>query len=204
MISDDNFGFLNKIDWNIASRTDKKVSAVMNVISCKLLKFTDNPEEEIKFNLNNLLPKDIIIHKVIEMSQTFISRHNNSREYHYILPSYIFKPNDFSKRRNSINTINALSASNVLSYDISNIPDYSYTITSEFHKKFKSICEFYNGVNNYHNFTKKINFKDDSAKRLIYTFNCDELINLNSFECIKFTVIGQSFLYNQIRKMIGK
>ncbi len=35
-ISEYNYGFINKINWMRASRTDKVVSAVMNVVSIRL------------------------------------------------------------------------------------------------------------------------------------------------------------------------
>ena len=76
LISDCNYGTLSKIDWNVASRTDKNVSAVLNMISCKLIKYSDKPEVEITTNLNKILPSDIRIHKIIEMSKKFISRYN--------------------------------------------------------------------------------------------------------------------------------
>ena len=46
-ISECNFGNLSKIGWMRASRTDKGVSAVMNVVSCKLHKYPDELEDVI-------------------------------------------------------------------------------------------------------------------------------------------------------------
>ena len=42
-----------------------------------------------------------------------------------------------------------------------------------------------------------------SSQRHIIEMNCDDIIDLGDFQAIKFKIIGQSFLYNQIRKMIG-
>ena len=57
-----------------ASRTDKGVSAIMNVVSCKLHKHADKTEEEIKKLLNEILPKDIKVFKFFEVSNTFDSK----------------------------------------------------------------------------------------------------------------------------------
>ena len=48
-----------------------------------------------------------------------------------------------------------------------------------------------------------MSFKDESTNRHIYELSCNEIIEYEGFQAIKFKIIGQSFLYNQIRKMIG-
>jgi tRNA pseudouridine38-40 synthase len=48
-----------------------------------------------------------------------------------------------------------------------------------------------------------MSFKEESTNRHIYELSCNEIIEFDSFQAIKFKIIGQSFLYNQIRKMIG-
>ena len=52
-------GNLQKVGWSRSSRTDKKVSAVFNMISCKLHKYDD--EETMKEKINKLMPEDIKI-----------------------------------------------------------------------------------------------------------------------------------------------
>ena len=54
-----NIGSLQKVGWARASRTDKKVSAVFNMISCKLHKLDD--ESVMKEKINKKLPEDIKI-----------------------------------------------------------------------------------------------------------------------------------------------
>lgn len=46
-------------------------------------------------------------------------------------------------------------------------------------------------------------FSDSATSRHIYEVSCNEIIDFKHFEAIKFKIVGQSFLYNQIRKMIG-
>ena len=91
-ISPCNYGNLKKINWMRASRTDKGVSAIMNVISVKLHKYPDVDEIDMKEKLNKVLPKDIHIFRIIEVSDHFDSKdNNNNREYHYILPTFLLE-----------------------------------------------------------------------------------------------------------------
>ena len=81
--------------------------------------------------------------------------------------------------------------------------DYQFRMTPEYHEKIQNICKFYKGTKKYHNYTRKMAFKDESTNRHIYELSCLELIEFENFQAIKFKIVGQSFLYNQIRKMIG-
>ena len=56
-----------------ASRTDKGVSAIMNVVSVKLHKYPDIDEIDMKNKLNKVLPKDIKIFRIKRFNQ-FLSR----------------------------------------------------------------------------------------------------------------------------------
>ena len=108
-ISPCNYGNLKKVNWMRASRTDKGVSAIMNVVSVKLHKYPDIDEIDMKNKLNKVLPKDIKIFRIIEVSDHFDSKdNNNNREYHYIIPTFVFekkkkKENDDEKEENNIN-----------------------------------------------------------------------------------------------------
>jgi tRNA pseudouridine38-40 synthase len=191
LISECNYGTLQKIGWMRASRTDKKVSAIMNVVSCKLHKYPEMDEDTIKSAANELLPSDIKIFRIIEVSKSFDSKNmNNNRVYHYILPSFMLEPKILNpdRVRTGIDKFNG---------------NYNFRITPEYHEKIKTVCKFFKGSKKYHNYTKKLNFHDPSSVRHIYEFSCDELIDFESFQAIKFKIVGQSFLYNQIRKMIG-
>lgn len=70
----------------------------MNVISCKLHLYKDRDDDQNKQLINDLLPNDIKIIKILEVSSSFDSKEsNNNREYHYIIPSFCFKPKAMSK-----------------------------------------------------------------------------------------------------------
>jgi tRNA pseudouridine38-40 synthase len=190
MISECNYGVLQKIGWMRASRTDKKVSAIMNVISCKLHKDPTLDEEDMKKLINENLPKDIKVFRMIEMSRTFDSKgDNNNREYHYIIPSFMLEPKEnYNSIGKSIDTF---------------VGNYNFRISPEYHDKIKEIARVFRGSKKYHNYTKKLSFSDASSQRHIYELSCIDLIDFEKFQAIKFKIIGQSFLYNQIRKMIG-
>lgn len=194
-ISECNYGHLGKIDWMRASRTDKGVSAIMNVVSCKLHKHPDLDENQMKKNVNELLPQDIRVFRIIEVSSHFNSKDNNdSREYHYIVPTFVFEPIEKDSKMIEKNDIK--------------VPEnyranYKYRITNELHDKLKEFCNNYLGTKNYHNYTKGQMFSQMNSQRIMKEVTCDELIEEGDLQLIKFKIIGQSFLYNQIRKMIG-
>jgi tRNA pseudouridine38-40 synthase len=102
-----------------------------------------------------------------------------------------------------------------------------YRVTSEKLELFRRALDFFVGTKSYHNFTTGKESEDDSAKRYITECICSDPFNSNSFpslsnklplvsnydECdsndnkniewVCITVSGQSFLLNQIRKMVG-
>jgi tRNA pseudouridine38-40 synthase len=178
-----------------ASRTDKGVSAIMNVVSCKLHKHADKTEEDLKKSLNEILPNDIKVFKFFEVSNTFDSKNmNNNREYHYVLPTFCLEPKiteDKDRLPKEQNTLQKF------------LGNYKFRINSELMEKVKLICAGFKGSKKYHNYTRKMASSDPSSRRHIYEVSVDELIEYQDFEAIRFKIVGQSFLYNQIRKMIG-
>ena len=204
-ISECNYGNLSKINWMRASRTDKGVSAIMNVISAKLHKYPNIDEVEMKNRLNSVLPKDIKIFRIIEVSNNFDSKdNNNNREYHYILPTFLLeqKKDEDEKLNENINNKNNDKEEKFC------IPDdykanYLFRLKEEDINKLKGLCKGFLGTKKYHNYSKKVEFSQMSSQRHIIEMDCDEIIDFGDFQAIKFKLIGQSFLYNQIRKMIG-
>ena len=188
-ISECNYGSIQKINWMRASRTDKGVSAVMNVVSVKLHKYPNLNENDMKNKINNLLPKDIKIFRFIEVSDRFDSKdNNNNREYHYILPTFCLEPREEKKENVEMDKF---------------IGNYKFKLNKELLDKCKKICSEFLGTKKYHNYTKKVGYSNMSSQRHIYEMKCDDIITFDEFECLKFKIKGQSFLYNQIRKMIG-
>lgn len=191
LISPCNYGVLQKISWSRASRTDKKVSAAMNLVSCKLHYYEGKPMQEIIENLN----KDLDIHEIkiislIEVSGSFDAKEcSNNREYHYILPAFCLQPK-LLEEENKKKEGEAYSP-------------YTFKISPEFKEKIQKFCSVFRGTKRYHNYTRKLTFNSSEAQRVIYEVTCNELFEVNGVQYIKFKLVGQSFLYNQIRKMIG-
>ena len=215
-ISECNYGKLTKIDWMRASRTDKGVSAIMNVVSAKLHKYPNISELDMKAKLNEVLPKDIRIFRIIEVSDHFDSKdNNNNREYHYILPTFLLEPKKEEeekggneKKEDNSNTIENKNEKENAKEEEINIPDdfkanYSYRLSEEDINKLKELCNGFLGTKKFHNYTRKVGYTNMSSQRHIIEMNSDDLIDFGVFQAVKFKIVGQSFLYNQIRKMIG-
>lgn len=54
------------------------------------------------------------------------------------------------------------------------------------------------GAKNFHNFSKNLKAKDPQSRRYVMEFGCERV-----GDNVQFTIRGQSFVYHQIRKMIG-
>lgn len=60
------------------------------------------------------------------------------------------------------------------------------------------------GTKNYHNYTRKLTYEKAESRRYIVKFEANkELLTHNSVSFLRFSITGQSFLYHQIRSMIG-
>ncbi|CAK83042.1 unnamed protein product (macronuclear) [Paramecium tetraurelia] len=66
----------------------------------------------------------------------------------------------------------------------------------------QNICNQYLGTHNFHNYTSKKEYNDPSSKRFIQDFRVQNL-NFHNENYLKFTILGNSFMYHQIRKIIG-
>lgn len=114
MISDFNYGDLRKIGWGRATRTDKKVHALINTFSAKVLvskkptikvehagedgtQMEEKPcsmEEhldDLRQKLNReALPEDVKIFSLLPVSNRFNAKNCTSyREYSYFLPTFM-------------------------------------------------------------------------------------------------------------------
>eukprot|EP00891_Asterochloris_glomerata_P000708 jgi/Astpho2/708/Aster-08421 len=70
-------------------------------------------------------------------------------------------------------------------------------------KRLTSILKQYEGTRNFHNFTVKLPASDPSAMRFILSFCCQGLVNIEGQPWVRLSVVGQSFMLHQIRKMVG-
>ncbi|OMJ75529.1 hypothetical protein SteCoe_25308 [Stentor coeruleus] len=170
-ISSDNFGFLNKVGWTRASRTDKGVHALCAVAAMKML-WRINSCEEILDEINSNLPSDIRMISLKLATNAFNAKNLASfREYQYLFPL---------------------------------TPLRSIFSSQETIEKINIIAKKFYGTHSFHNYTRDILPGKPEAKRYVIKFELETnpVVYENS-EYIKFIITGQSFLYHQIRKMIG-
>jgi tRNA pseudouridine38-40 synthase len=225
-----NYGSLSKSSWGRGSRTDKGVHACLNTVKCKIFvperflkkdapQAVENQEEtkienvdlddadkekllqeekakkKLNFKprkskvdwemlikeLNSRIDKDIRVFAFRLVVKAFDLKQNaRSRKYEYILPSSILKCKETAGKSNQ----------ELLEY-------------------FNAILIRYKGSHSFHNYTWKGDPNAKSSMRYILDLKAEfldhELIgeNAEKEEFIIVYIHGQSFLYNQIRKMIG-
>ena len=66
-------------------------------------------------------------------------------------------------------------------------------------EKINFCCSKFKGTHNFHNYSKGLKAKDPRSKRYVLEFGCSHMEG----QWLKFTIRGQSFIYHQIRKIIG-
>ena len=71
--------------------------------------------------------------------------------------------------------------------------------------KIRGWIEKFKGTKNFHNYTKSMKATDPKAKRYIINMEVDVIVSEKypTAQWVKFIIHGQSFIYHQIRKMMG-
>ncbi|KAK3108999.1 hypothetical protein FSP39_020581 [Pinctada imbricata] len=158
-----------------AARTDKGVSAVVNVVSLKMRIDIENLIEK----LNSHLPKEIRIFTCIKTTKSFDSKCQcTGRTYIYVLPTYALTP-------------------------IDRLVKDEFRVTDEILETTSKILQHFKGTHNFHNYTSEIKPNQPQAKRYIRSFECGKPFVIDGTEYVILTVNGQSFIRHHIRKMIG-
>mmetsp|Transcript_38866 Transcript_38866/g.85295 ORF Transcript_38866/g.85295 Transcript_38866/m.85295 type:complete len:571 (-) Transcript_38866:159-1871(-) len=208
-LSQANFGFPQKYGWSNSARTDKGVHAVAQVVSCWLQLPTTNMDE-VRQKINAVLPDDICVLDLCRTTRNFCARTQRDRvRYMYLLPSFLL--NDTEAVRKLFESKgcheNNRPANDPLSEDEIQalLPDVTkYRATPENIDKLKRALGAYKGTHMFHNFTQGKKSTDGSCKRYIEFFNVlDPIVGEDGMEWIPTLVLGQSFLLNQIRKMVS-
>eukprot|EP00892_Ulva_mutabilis_P003403 jgi/Ulvmu1/1434/UM011_0164.1 len=216
---------LRSIKWSRAARTDKGVSACGQVASAWL--WHDSTLTE---RLNAHLPPQIRVLGITRVKKNFNARHScDSRRYEYYLPQWAFDPDLFpaspSWRPQSCPADAAVisptspaptgeTLQNVQSrcgkelrlrpgYSVAGPPPGSrFVFDAECIARLDGILGQYEGVHNFHNFSPAVLAEQMSAQRNIYSCKCD-VLEVAGAPWVRIAIHGQSFLLNQIRKMVG-
>lgn len=207
-IQEVNFGNLNRIHWNRAARTDKGVHANAQCIAAKLSVHQGdegNDEERRQARrafvekVNEFLPSDMCLHHITKVTKKFNAKNFcGSRKYHYLVPSYACLPKETMKQHldsvgGNIEELKALEAMK------------GYRMGTERRTELEGVLGCFEGTFKFHNFTSGKLSSDGDASRYIKKFNVLEVVvdEQSGVEWLLIEIHGQSFLYNQIRKMVA-
>jgi tRNA pseudouridine38-40 synthase len=207
LIPEHNFGTLQKSGWGRGSRTDKGVHASVNTVKCKIVvsdRFTAKNEADAETTteeqaqvdkkafkkmidyqrmvteINAIIDPEIQVFGIKLVTKNFdVKNSARSRKYEYILPAKLL----------SCKSTEGLSKDDLL-------------------EKVNTTIGKFKGCRNYHNFTKKGDPNSKSMDRFILDikaeyFKPEYLEPAPKEDYIIIYLHGQSFLYHQIRKMIG-
>ncbi|KAF5283528.1 hypothetical protein FQR65_LT13849 [Abscondita terminalis] len=175
LITEEAFHQVQTIQYQRAARTDKGVSAARQVVSIKL------PEEVDISKVNELLPDQIKIFGIKRVTKGFNSKSQcDGRTYTYMLPTVAFAKSDDATANQE-----------------------TFRLSSDVLNEVNDLLKNYLGTKNFHNFTCKKKHNDPSAKRYIFSFECEPPFIRNGVEFAVMKVKGQSFMLHQIRKMVG-
>ena len=85
------------------------------------------------------------------------------------------------------------------------LPTHTFRLQTEEHFKYlrEDICPCFVGLQNFHNYTSDKPAEHASAKRRITDFTFSDPFDIDGEEFVLFYIRGESFMLNQIRKMIA-
>lgn len=210
-IKEHNYGHLQKVSWTRAARTDRGVHAVAQCCSMKL-EFPESQSSLFLEQLNSFLPNDIQALAITRTTKSFNARtHCSHRRYEYLLPSYMLMPEtEYNQILKNLN-LDSPSQSEIHNQLI------NYKTSNEQIERLRYSMKIYEGTHLYHNFTsEKIKSteekkNDNTMMRYMMSIDvnkCDFNYNeesennsnqeSNQGEWIKITILGQSFLLNQV------
>ena len=224
-IAECNFGDLHKLHWTRAARTDKGVHAVGQCCSMKLTIPTDAlGKSTLIQRANSFLPNDIRVFALNKVTKNFNAKLTCSqRRYHYLLPTYMLADGETTcaaliaakQKQGDLRdcariggfaepgSIAFLNSENLQSVRLEHLA--SFRSTSSHLERLRAALSCYVGTHAFHNYTTGKKFSDANARRYIKEFSCGDAFvsEATGVEWVLCTVVGQSFLLNQIRKMIG-
>ena len=175
-------------------------------------------------SVNGFLPHDIRVHAVTKVTKSFNGKLSCSgRRYEYLLPTYMLQDADAAR-----DALEAAYQRQGPLVDVARPGGFADAGSDRFlgpdglaHVREQVLVPFridgarlanvrealkcYEGTRMYHNFTTGKTPSDSNAKRYITSFTCSDpfVHEASQVEWVVLAVEGQSFLLNQIRKMVG-
>ena len=165
-----------KMNFQRASKTDKGVSAVRQIVSLKM----DTARDYLQA-LNSALPPQIRVLRILRTTQSFNCKYYcSSRFYQYLCPTFAFSP----------------------TYEQT---FEGYRIDKRTVEELGDVLSLFKGTHNFHNYTSAVKANDPSCNRYIIDISTGETFidSKTNLELISIDLNGQSFMLHQIRKMIG-
>ncbi|KAG2392195.1 hypothetical protein C9374_012447 [Naegleria lovaniensis] len=196
-VAEHNSTDMNKVHFHRSSRTDKGVHAASNVLEMKLLLKPGLIEE-----VRKLLPDDIVFYGFKRVSKSFHAKeHCTARTYEYLLPAFALAKDPHAKEWFRMTNLEKITDSDIENHGLLDI--YNYDATSEEVEMANRVLKNFIGTHSYHNYTQLTKAKPNSFNRHITRFECSNPFEIAGVKVVKLTVCGSSFIYNQIRKMVG-
>lgn len=223
-VAEMNFGNLQKLGWSRAARTDRGVHAVSQCCAMRLtMGLQPEEREEFRNRVNQFLPADIRVLAITKVTKNFSAKlFCSKRRYLYLMPTYMLR--QVSEVNELLEAAFAkqgpvLGAGHVGGYadpgsssflgpeglDTVRGPLSAFRASPEELARLRAMLARYQGTSPYHNFTVGKSSADANANRFIISFTADEpfVDEATGIEWVLLSVVGQSFLLNQIRKMVG-
>ena len=175
-------------------------------------------------SVNSFLPHDIRVHAVTKVTKSFNGKLSCSgRRYEYLLPTYMLQ--DAATARDALQAAHVRQGPQV---DVARAGGFAdagsdrfvgpeglaqvreqvlvpFRVDAARLATVREALRCYEGTRSYHNFTTGKTPSDSNAKRYITSFTCSDpfVHEASQVEWVVLAVEGQSFLLNQIRKMVG-
>ena len=202
-----NWGFPSKYSWSTSGRTDKGVHAAAQVCSAKVELLPTQSADYVRQEMNKVLPSDICVLDAVRTSRKFCAKTQRDRvRYQYLIPSFLFKP-EIRRLFASVGAVNekGRSAGLLLTPEEKEKMQEllsDYRVAPDQLKTLRESLKSFEGTHSFHNYAKKVKSDEARATRYIVSFVVEDPVVVNGTEWIPTQVLGQSFLLNQIRKMV--
>jgi len=189
------------------------VHALQNYFSAKLLLDPEKTYETLVTEINERLPQDIRLFSILNVVGGYDAKKAASwREYDYYMPTFMLSPDvkvkyelSDEQPEQNFDPDNFRSTKRVrVTLDQSEIQEmYDYRLPQERREILEKLLAKYVGTHKFHNYTKQGKAKDKNMQRFMMDINVLEYKVYDGIEFARVFLRGQSFLYNQIRKMMG-